>query len=89
MLYGKLFALAGFWEVWQPPQENCQGQEIKSCTILTTAANELVQPIHHRMPVILAPEDDDLCLNPQMAIPPNTRAAIVSISSSSNDWLPS
>lgn len=43
-----LFALAGLWESWQG---------IETCTILTTAANELLQPIHDRMPVILQPED--------------------------------
>lgn len=45
---GQPFALAGLWERWQ-------GEEgaIESCTILTTQANELLRPIHDRMPVIL------------------------------------
>ena len=42
------FCFAGLWEHW----ENT-GQSIQSCTILTTAANDLMAPIHDRMPVIL------------------------------------
>ncbi|HZY57981.1 MAG TPA: SOS response-associated peptidase family protein, partial [Rubrobacteraceae bacterium] len=37
-----------------------------SCTILTTEANDLVSEIHHRMPVILAPEDHGLWLDPDV-----------------------
>lgn len=43
------FAFAGLWEQWQSPD----GEGIESCTILTTEPNELLQPIHNRMPVIL------------------------------------
>ncbi|YAF98200.1 MAG: SOS response-associated peptidase [Nodularia sp. CChRGM 3473] len=58
------FGFAGLWERWRTEDE-----EITSCTILTTAANELLQPIHDRMPVILAPQDYDLWLNPQIQTP--------------------
>ena len=44
-------------------EEPC-GELIESCTILTTDANELVQPIHDRMPAILSPNDYELWLNP-------------------------
>lgn len=54
------FAFAGLWEHWQDPT----GEIIHSCTILTTEANELLQPVHHRMPVILDPVDYDLWLDP-------------------------
>lgn len=56
----KPFAIAGLWEHWQSPD----GSEIESCTLLTTSPNDLLQPIHNRMPVILAPEDFDLWLDP-------------------------
>ena len=58
---GSPFALAGLWEVWDK-----YGEEIRSCTILTTAANDLVGEIHHRMPVILPPENYDVWLDPDM-----------------------
>lgn len=56
------FAFAGLWEHWQ----DAAGELIESCTILTTAANEMMQPIHPRMPVILNPKDYDLWLDPQV-----------------------
>lgn len=49
---GQPFAFAGLWESWESPE----AENIVSCTIITTAANETVQPVHDRMPVIL-PED--------------------------------
>ncbi len=48
------FAMAGIWDVWK----NSEGETIKSFSIITTEANELMQDIHHRMPVILNPEDE-------------------------------
>lgn len=44
--------LAGLWEHW----ESKTGRVLESCTILTTNANSLLNPIHTRMPVILSPE---------------------------------
>jgi putative SOS response-associated peptidase YedK len=52
------FAFAGLWETWQ------NGEEIRSCTIITTDANDLMNEIHHRMPVILPPEDYGMWLDP-------------------------
>ena len=54
------FALAGLWERW----ESLEGDILETCTILTTTANELVSPIHDRMPVILQPQDYDQWLDP-------------------------
>ncbi len=48
-------ALAGLWEHWQDPQGT--GTEIISTTIITTAANEIIKPIHDRMPVIVEQEN--------------------------------
>lgn len=44
---------AGLWDRWKSPE----GGAAESCTILTTAANPLVEPIHDRMPVILHPTE--------------------------------
>ena len=59
---GAPFAFAGLWEHWEKG-----GRALDSCTILTTDANELVQPVHERMPVILAPTDFGLWLDPKAA----------------------
>ncbi|MCP4417290.1 MAG: SOS response-associated peptidase [Chloroflexi bacterium] len=55
------FALAGLWEVWR----DSEGSALQTCTILTTRPNELMAPIHKRMPVIVEPEDFDLWLHPE------------------------
>jgi putative SOS response-associated peptidase YedK len=47
-----LFAFAGLWETWHDPN----GGVIRSFTVITTQANEIMQPIHDRMPVILSRE---------------------------------
>jgi putative SOS response-associated peptidase YedK len=60
----KPFAFAGLWEHWEG-----DGQVIESCTILTTEANELMRPLHDRMPVILQPEDYDRWLDPRLDKP--------------------
>ncbi|MFQ5940067.1 MAG: SOS response-associated peptidase, partial [Alphaproteobacteria bacterium] len=52
------FAFAGLWERWQGRDEAV----IESFTIIVTEANELLRPIHERMPVILDPSDYDLWL---------------------------
>lgn len=59
------FGFAGLWEHW----ESADGDTIDSCTILTTAANDLLRPIHDRMPVILQPQDYDLWLDPTVQTP--------------------
>lgn len=48
-----VFALAGIWERWEYPG----GQVLETCSILTTAANAVVRPLHHRMPVIVPAGD--------------------------------
>lgn len=56
-----LFAFAGLWERWRSPETD---ETRFSCTILTTAANAIMTPIHHRMPVILSPSNYDDWLDP-------------------------
>jgi putative SOS response-associated peptidase YedK len=53
------FGLAGLWDVWRKPD----GKRVESFTVITTEPNELVRPIHNRMPVILRPEDEDQWLD--------------------------
>ena len=47
----QIFAFAGLWDEWQSPD----GSQVRSCTIITIGPNELMVPIHNRMPVILPP----------------------------------
>jgi putative SOS response-associated peptidase YedK len=53
------FAFAGLYDVWKSPA----GEKILSCTIVTTTPNEFIGQFHHRMPVILKPEDESLWLD--------------------------
>ena len=53
------FAFAGLWETWRNPE----GETIRSCTIITTEANDLLRPIHERMPVILPRELEEFWLD--------------------------
>jgi putative SOS response-associated peptidase YedK len=48
---GSPYALAGLWETWKPGR----GESLETFTIITTDPNELVEPLHNRMPVILDP----------------------------------
>lgn len=59
------FAFAGLWEQWQGDE----GPAIESCTLLTTEPNDLIRPLHNRMPVILSPRDYDLWLDLQVQQP--------------------
>jgi putative SOS response-associated peptidase YedK len=59
------FAVAGIWDKWINPKTN---EEIFSCTMITTTANEVVRPIHenNRMPVILEKEFYNEWLDPKV-----------------------
>ncbi len=59
------FAMAGLWDKWQNPKTK---EEIFSCTIITTTANEILRPIHenNRMPVILEKEFYNEWLEPKI-----------------------
>jgi putative SOS response-associated peptidase YedK len=58
---GSPFAFAGLWEIWD--DKGKKENPYYSCAILTRDASESVQPIHHRMPVILRPEAFERWLN--------------------------
>ena len=53
------FAFAGLWSVWRDPD----GNRIPSFAVITTTANDLLRPIHDRMPVILLRDLEDLWLD--------------------------
>ena len=55
----RLFAFAGLWSIWHAPD----GGKLRTCTILTTAANSAVAPLHDRMPVILAEDTESTWLD--------------------------
>ena len=57
---GELFAFAGLWEAWKRPDDSW----MLSCSVVTTAANELIANIHDRMPVILDPDVESIWLDP-------------------------
>jgi putative SOS response-associated peptidase YedK len=63
MADGRPFALAGVWERWTDPDS---GEEVRSCSIVTTGPNSLMEPVHDRMPVILPPETWDTWLDPSV-----------------------
>lgn len=54
------FGFAGLWDLWKQPE----GEELYSFTIITTEANELLRPIHNRMPVILDNPGGERWLDP-------------------------
>lgn len=62
-----LFAFAGLWERWK---DKAKDQVLETYTVLTTDPNELLEPIHNRMPVILAPKDYQRWLEPGEATHP-------------------
>lgn len=62
---GGPFGLAGLWERWL----DATGTEILSCCILTCAPNDLVRPVHDRMPVVVPAADHARWLDPEIQKP--------------------
>jgi putative SOS response-associated peptidase YedK len=69
---GKPFAFAGLWDAWKTPEN----EVLESCTILTTEANDLLRPVHDRMPVILQPSDFDRWLDPRLQKPEDVQSLL-------------
>ncbi len=61
----KSFAFAGLWDEWHSPD----GATLRSCTIITTAPNDLMSALHNRMPVILDKSDYAEWLDPAPRAP--------------------
>lgn len=62
---GEIFALGGVWEAWRARET---GEWLITCAVLTTAPNELLEPIHDRMPVIIRPEDYPTWIDPSTKV---------------------
>jgi putative SOS response-associated peptidase YedK len=58
----EVFGFAGLWEEWLDRES---GELLETCTIITTEANEVLEPVHDRMPVILEAENYDEWLDPK------------------------
>lgn len=56
---GEIFSMAGIWEEWKNPEGNI----VKSFSIITTEANQAMQALHHRMPVILSRQNENAWLS--------------------------
>ena len=81
---GGLFAFAGLWERWK----GGDGNLVESCTIIVTDANDLVRPVHERMPVILDPADYGTWLDPGLQEPARLRPLLVPHPSAGMDLYP-
>lgn len=57
-----IMSMAGIWQAWHPGTP----EERHSFSILTTEANSFMKKLHHRMPVILSPDDEDAWLDPKL-----------------------
>lgn len=66
------FAFAGLWDEWH----SSDGSSIRSCTIVTTLPNQLMAPIHNRMPVILQPADYSEWIDPAARSPESLKRMI-------------
>jgi putative SOS response-associated peptidase YedK len=63
---GEPYAFAGLWDRWQGKDN----EVLETFTILTTDPNELMEPVHNRMPVILEPKDYERWLDPEATARP-------------------
>ena len=73
MASGEPFAFAGLWDTWRNPQE----ETVTSCTIITTVANDLLRPIHDRMPVILPRDAEEFWLDHDVREPEVLREVLI------------
>jgi putative SOS response-associated peptidase YedK len=80
------FAFAGLWSRWRPKEGG--SQPLDTFTILTTDANELIRPLHDRMPVILDPASFDLWLDPAVGDPARLQEFLVPYGGSQMETVP-
>lgn len=63
---GSPLALAGLWELWRPPGSSQDEPFLRTFTILTTSANEVISELHDRMPVVIPQSGWDRWLDPEV-----------------------
>ena len=78
------FAFAGLWDVWYSPE----GDPVHTAAILTTSPNDIVRPVHNRMPVILKPSDYALWLDSQERTPDQLQPLLAPYSAESMQSYP-
>jgi putative SOS response-associated peptidase YedK len=74
---GEPLAFAGLWEVWHDATIGDEAPRLRTCAIITTDANDLLQPIHDRMPVVLPEPEWDRWLDPEFSDIEALRALLV------------
>jgi putative SOS response-associated peptidase YedK len=67
-----LTVMAGLWDTWRSKE----GETIRSCTIITCPPNELVEPLHDRMPVVLADRDWPAWLGEAAILPAEAKSLL-------------
>jgi putative SOS response-associated peptidase YedK len=72
---GAPLAMAGLWEVWRP--EHSEAELLRTCAVVTTSANELMAPVHDRMPVLIDPDRWKAWLDPSNSDLDGLRALLV------------
>lgn len=77
----QLFAFAGLWDQWKSPE----GELLRSCTIITTEANDKMSPVHDRMPVIVRPEHEAIWLDSSIKDIEKLRAVLEPLENSALD----
>ena len=81
------FCVAGLWESWTD-KEDPSAKPIESCTILTTEANKIMQPLHDRMPVILEQKQFDFWLDNEFSDRETLEKALVPYDSEERQTYP-
>lgn len=71
---GGVYAMAGIWSTWKSPD----GEQVDTCSVITTAPNRTLAGLHDRMPVVLSPEQYDLWLDPEEVVPAELAKLMVS-----------
>ena len=66
---GAPMVFAGLWEVWKPEGASEEDEPLRTCSIITTSANDLLARIHDRMPAVISPHDWDLWLDRSVTDP--------------------